>query len=155
MKDKEKQERRKKEVPIPNINVSCRITPRKINLTHIIEWNSSHLRCACLKDVMTTPALLEQCDMWSCCIDGRDEMVLSETPPNEPRGVAYIDVDMSSSLSEKRLECFKVIMCVSGRCLFMFCITTHTVVVHVVECQKCSSVVSLGFWERKIYGVLF
>lgn len=39
-------------------------------------------------------------------MEGRDEIVLSETPPKDPRGVAYIDVDMSSSLSEKRLKVF-------------------------------------------------
>lgn len=43
-------------------------------------------------------------------------MVLNDTPPKEPRGVAYIDVDMSSSLSEKRLwiekSLVKIIYCV-------------------------------------------
>lgn len=68
---------------------------------------SSYLRCAWRNDVITTPALLEYCIKWSFCMDGRcDEMVLNETPPTDPRGV-YIDVDMSSSLSEKRLLCGK------------------------------------------------
>lgn len=65
--------------------------------------SKTYLRCAWRNDVITTPALLGQWKRCSFCIDGRcDEMVLSETPPTEPRGV-YI-VDISSSLSENRLR---------------------------------------------------
>lgn len=53
---------------------------------------------------MTTPALLEQCIIGSCCIDDLVEIVPSDAPPTDPRGVVNIDGAMSSSLSEKRLE---------------------------------------------------
>lgn len=52
---------------------------------------------------MTTPALLEQCIIGSCCMDERVEMVPSDAPPTDPRGVVNMDGAMSSSLSEKRL----------------------------------------------------
>ncbi|KAL9698388.1 hypothetical protein quinque_001829 [Culex quinquefasciatus] len=70
-----------------------------------------YLRCDCRYEVITTPTLLEQCGTWSCCIEAREDRVLSETPPTEPRGVVKIDVAMSSSLSEKR----RVLVCVRDR----------------------------------------
>lgn len=54
--------------------------------------------------MITTPALLEQCMMGSCCMDDRFEMVPREVPPTDPRGVVNMDGAMSSSLSENRLD---------------------------------------------------
>lgn len=53
---------------------------------------------------MTTPALLEQCTIGSCCIDDLVDMVPNEVPPTEPRGVVNMEGAMSSSLSENRLR---------------------------------------------------
>lgn len=52
--------------------------------------------------MITTPTLLEQCGTGSCCMEARDEMVFSDTPPSDPRGVVKMDVAISSSLSENR-----------------------------------------------------
>lgn len=35
-------------------------------------------------------------------MEARDEMVFSDTPPSDPRGVVKMDVAISSSLSENR-----------------------------------------------------
>jgi hypothetical protein len=46
---------------------------------------NNYLLCACLKDVITTPTLLEHCGMWgSCCIEARVDIVLRLTPPRDP-----------------------------------------------------------------------
>lgn len=65
--------------------------------------------------MITTPALLEQCIIGSCCIEARDEMVPREAPPTEPRGVVKMEGAMSSSLSEKRLEWEKARVLITGR----------------------------------------
>lgn len=53
---------------------------------------------------MTTPTLLLQCMIGSCCIEERGDIVQIEEPATEPRGVVKIDDDISSSLSENRLR---------------------------------------------------
>lgn len=46
---------------------------------------NNYLLCACLKDVITTPTLLEHCGMCgSCCIEALVDIVLRLTPPREP-----------------------------------------------------------------------
>lgn len=52
---------------------------------------------------MTTPTLLLQCMIGSCCIEERGDIVQIEEPATDPRGVVNSDDDISSSLSENRL----------------------------------------------------
>lgn len=68
-----------------------------------MNFKNSYLRCDCLYDVITTPTLLRQWLIVSCCIDALDDIVPRDAPPTDPRGVVYIEDAISSSLSENRL----------------------------------------------------
>lgn len=64
----------------------------------------NYLLCDCRYDVMTTPILLLQCGIGSCCIDALGDTVPIEEPANDPLGVVYNDDAISSSLSENLLK---------------------------------------------------